>query len=171
MAAVSVSSILARRDERSFDGLLDSSFSSLNLLFANDAIGLSKDCTAQDVIATIQFSDSSGDRLCEVDAGRWGDADQPCDPRISRVPIRRVNFPIGETRELNVAIKFSLDGCCFGIDNDYVATRGRKPFLEIKEEIVTATIKLVGIGVSSEWVMRFQNPHLGPLQILSIEPS
>jgi hypothetical protein len=158
-------------DDRTFYPLQNSCFSSLNLLFANDASGVTEDCTARNVVARVQFSDSSGSALCEVDAGRWGDADQPRDSIASRVPLRRVDFPIGETRELNVAIKFSSDGRCFGVDNDYVATRGRRPSLEITEEIVSARVRLLGVGVNSEWVIRFENPSVGRLRVLSVEPS
>lgn len=154
-------------DERAFESSPNSSFSSLNVLLANDAIGLSEDCTARSVIATIRFFDGGGELLCQVDAGRWGDADQPGDPRNSRVPLRRVDFPIGETRELNVAIKFVSDGRCYGIDNDYIATAGRKQSLQITGEPVTAKITLLAVGVNSEFVIRFENPARGELRLLS----
>ena len=91
--------------------------------------------------------------------------------RSLNVPLRRFDFPIGETRELNVAIKFSSDGRCFGIDNDYVATVGRKQSLEITEELVTARIRLLGAGVNSEWVISFEIPPIGRLRLISVESS
>jgi hypothetical protein len=158
-------------DERVFDSVPRSSFWSLNVLFANDAKGVSADCDAKSVVATLQFYDDSGELLCEVDAGRWGDADQPFDPRISRVPLRRVDFPIGETRELHLAVKFSSDRFCYGIDNDYVATGGRKQSLRIIGENVTAKVRLRAVGVNSEWIIKFENTALGGLRLLSTEPA
>ena len=156
-------------DERSFEAQPNTAFSSLNLLFGNGADGLSDDCIARNVIANIQFLDSSDDLLCEVDAGRWGDADQPCDRKISLVTLRRAEFSIGDTRELNLAIKFFSDGHCYGLDNDYVATGGTKPSLQIMEGIITARVRLRGIGVCSEWIIRFENPPCGSLRLISAE--
>lgn len=152
-------------DDRAFEAQPNSSFSSLNVLFANDAEGLTEGCVARSVIAVIRFLDASGGLLCEVDAGRWGDADQPTNPRASRVPLRRVDFPIGETRELNVAIKFLADGRCYAVDNDYVATGGRKQSLQLRGETVTAEIKLLAVGVNVEWSVRFENPVNGGLRL------
>jgi hypothetical protein len=157
-------------DERSFEASPNSFFWSLNILFANGAEGLTEDCIARSVIATMQFFGGVGELLCEVEAGRWGDADQPTDPRASRVPLRRVDFPISETRELNVAIKFSADGRCYAMDNDYVASGGRKQSLEITGEAVTATIRLRAVGIDSRWTVKFENRVAGSLQLLSVEP-
>jgi hypothetical protein len=92
-----------------------------NVLLRNDppASDPTSDCPA--VLAQITFIDR-GNALLTINTARWGDTDQPAvrkakDPFASLIDLNTVPFRIGETHELNIAIKHPEQAWFYAFDN------------------------------------------------------
>jgi hypothetical protein len=134
--------------------------SSIHVRFINDPLVPTPEGAARGVIATIEFQDMRGGALFQLD-GRWGDTDQPL-PGSPTVQLLSVDFQIGQTRELDIAMKLPRDADCHGINNDsYRAPNLKDARWRLVGPEFYAIVRLRGAYVDRRWRLHFRNPGAG----------
>jgi hypothetical protein len=99
-------------------------------------------------------------RLFFLDA-RWGDTDQP-QPGQMTIALLSVDFKVGQTRELDIAIKFPEDADCHGMNNDsYGHPDMKDPRWRLTGTDFWAIVRLRGPYVDKRWRFDFRNPGVG----------
>jgi len=95
-------------------------YTALRLRLTNDPPHNTPDSYARGVRASVSFwNPLTGDRLLFVD-GRWADSTQPSQRDVNRdiTEILAVDFPVGQSRSLDLLIKYPEDEYCYAMNND-----------------------------------------------------
>lgn len=148
-------------------------FSCVILRITNDAATSAPDSVAKQVGAFLAFYNADGRFLFSF-AGRWGDTPQPPHLQQNQVPFELLNvdFPIGGTRELNIAIKYLEDAECYGVNND---SYGYPPYFNnprwrLDGQRFRVDIRVQGVYVDRSWTVHFANLGVGGgLEAVSFE--
>lgn len=151
-------------------GNITTPLSCLNAYFMNDPQFSTERSVARDITSTIVYREkASGTELFSLN-GRWGDTQQPrtASEVQTSVHLLPTDFPIGVTRELNLAFKHPPDQECYGFSNQtYGSPDWRAPQWRLSGEEFIVEVRLRGPYVDRSWTFDFRNPGAGTeLQIL-----
>ena len=73
-----------------------------------------------------------------------------------------MDFPIGASRELNLAIKYPEDSDCYAVNNQsYSSPNLRNPNQRLRGADFIARVRLRGPYVDRSWKFEFKNPGAG----------
>src|SRR5712671_7430871 len=94
-------------------------YSCLRLRIVNDPDESTPESVAKGIRADISFFGEDDARLLLID-GRWSDSAQPHaqKPELGIVPYLTAEFPIGQSRNLDLVAKRFGERCCFAVNND-----------------------------------------------------
>jgi hypothetical protein len=102
-----------------------------------------------------------------INTARWGDTDQPAirkakDPFASLIDLNTVPFRIGETHELNVAIKYPDQAFFYAFDNGtYDHPNWENPAFRLDGGTYEVTVRLRGVHLDQEHRFRLCNLGTG----------
>lgn len=134
----------------------------------NDPIGSTPEAVAYQVRSTVTFLTSSRERLFDMD-GRWSDMPQP--PQLNQnqdlSAILAVDFQIGQSRSLDIAMKGKSEDQCFAHNNDsYLFPKNFNPRFKLPEGTLFAVVHVRGPYVERKWELTFLNDGNRPLKSL-----
>jgi len=145
-----------------FDSRPDIQFWALHLKFKNDPVSADGNSEAKNVSATIRFFDSHHKELFAID-GRWADGKYPT-PTTPKADIGPADFTIGQTRDLDIALKYPSELDCYAVNNEsFERNPGHLTLNEYKlvGTDLAAEIRLRGPLVDSKWKIKFRNLGVG----------
>jgi hypothetical protein len=133
--------------------------SSVHLKIRNDPQFPVPEANAKGVSAKITFYDSQNSELFTFDA-RWSDTDQPSSRAQlqSKFDLLCVDIPIGQTREIDIAMKYPDETDAYGFNNDsYFCSQYQNPQWKLVGEDFTVEVRVRGTYIDKIWRMRFKN--------------
>lgn len=133
--------------------------SALRLKICNDPPVPVPSANAIKVGARLTFYDSNDSELFSFE-GRWSDADQPSirHPGESKADLLSVDIPIGQSRDIDIAMKYPNEAEAYGINNDsYFAFHYQNPAWKLVGEEFRVEVRLRGTYIDKTWRMRFKN--------------
>jgi hypothetical protein len=137
-----------------------------SVLLRNDPNGSHPTAEAPSVLGQITFLDH-GVPVLTINTARWGDTDQPAirkakDPFASLIDLNTVPFRIGETHELNVAIKYPDQAFFYAFDNGtYDHPNWENPAFRLDGGTYEVTVRLRGVHLDQEHRFRLCNLGTG----------
>lgn len=126
-----------------------------NVNFRNDPVGSHPDTEVPSIVAEITFV-HQGRQVVKITNGRWGDTDQPAirqahQPFSSMIDLNAVPFRIGETHELNIAVKHPNQAHFYAFDNNsYHFDNWENPTYRLTEPRYEVIVRLRGRHVDDE---------------------
>ncbi len=146
------------------DGQFTNPISCLHAGFLNRPGKPTDKSEAHNITARISYFHRESDLPVLSQLGRWGDSDQPSGQMLGRSSIELVcaEFPIGVTRELNLAIKYPEDEECYAFNNDSYGSPGlKKPNQKLSGDHFKLVVELNGPFVKRSWWLEFENGGRG----------
>lgn len=137
-----------------------------NVLLRNDPSGCHPTAEASSVLGQITFLDQ-GVPVLTINTARWGDTDQPAirkakDPFASLIDLNTVPFRIGETHELNVAIKHPDQAYFYAFDNGtYDHPNWENPAFRLEGDTYQVIVRLRGVHLDQEHRFKLRNLGAG----------
>jgi hypothetical protein len=135
--------------------------STLRLNLVNSPIAPTTEAAATGVRADLAFYTSKGERLFRLD-GRWADSPQPAERDRAQdivTTLLAVDFPIGQTRPLDIAFKAPRDAC-YAVNNDNFAPGvldPRLPQRRLPEGNIVTKVRVRGVQVDCSINLTFIN--------------
>jgi len=123
----------------------------LSVRFVNDPIGPTPESIALHVVCEVKFFDSDTSAFLYETSGRWMDS---IPPRPGSVGPESVDFSIGQSRTLCVALKPIADSVCHAVSN---GTWTDREFHRIAATEIVARIRLRCPYFHQTWSLRFSN--------------
>ncbi len=137
--------------------------SALMLRLQNQPDTQAPESVATGVSATILFHDSNGNRLFSMDA-RWADTAAPFEREHydDITEILAVNFPIGQQRTLDIALKYPEDAECYAMNSDnYNAPDLRLPTHRLPPGTIIGDLRVQGLNIDCSINIQFTNGGSG----------
>lgn len=137
-----------------------------NVNFRNDPIISSPSAEVMNALAEISFR-HEGREVLRVMNGRWGDTEQPAvrkakDPFASLIDLNTVPFRIGETHELNIAVKHPEQAWFYAFDNStFDFQNWENPSYKLTEHEYRVTVRLRGGHLDDEQHFIVRNLGVG----------
>jgi hypothetical protein len=136
------------------------------VLFRNDPSGSHPNAEATSVFGEITFV-QHGRPVLSVGTARWGDTDQPAvrkaaQPFASLIDLNAVPFRIGETHELDIAIKHPDQPHFYAFDNStYDHPNWENPAFRLDGDLYEVVVRLRGAHLDQEHRFRLRNLGTG----------
>jgi hypothetical protein len=137
-----------------------------NVLLKNDPTGSHPTAEAASVLGQITFL-HGGVPVLTIHTARWGDTEQPAirkakDPFASLIDLNTVPFKIGETHELNVAIKHPHQAHFYAFDNStYDYANWENPAYRLEGDTYEVIVRLRGVHLDQEHRFKLRNLGAG----------
>jgi hypothetical protein len=142
-------------------------YEALTLRLINDPETSTIDSCAAGVNASIQFRDPlSGRILLGENAGRWADTPQPSQMAPDRDinEMLAIDFPVGRTRCLDIAIKYRDDEECYAMNNDSYSSLPRlfrDQRYKLPKGTIQAAVRLRAANVDCSVMIEIINDGVG----------